>query len=659
MKCLFALLLVVVTSATFAQKTGAFATGVYRNLFLENGHSEAAISAKIDAAFQQLFHGDSSQAVYFPAGSNANGPLAYVSDVPHHDIRTEGMSYGMMIAVQLDKKAEFDAIWNYALSYMYISDEAHPSAGYFSWSLKRDGTPNEETPAPDGEEYFVMSLYFAAGRWGNGSGIYNYAAWADKILTTMRHHPLKSGPTKFGPRTIATMVNEDAKMIRFVPGVERGGFSDPSYHLPAFYELWARWGPVEDRAFWAAAADTSRVYFQRSTSPKTGLAPDYANFDGTAFVSPRNHRSANFSFDSWRTASNWSVDYSWWAKDNRERALSDRVQSFFASQGMDTYGCQYTLDGGKLDNRHASGLVATNAVTGLSATRPGSKAFVEALWNSPIPQQWVERYYDGLLFIMSLLHCGGRYRIYPPKDTGLWNHKRCAVVLTYDDAIDNHLDKVMPELDSAGLNATFYLIGSSPAVSRRIGDWRRVAAKGNELGNHSLFHPCDGSRPGRSWITQDNDLSKYSVRRAVNEIRANNELLSAIDGRSARTFAFPCGDLRIGDTLFYDSLKNDFVAARGTNSGFETAARIDLSNIRCYGINGQNADYMIGLVKQAMDSGTLVVFLFHGVGGGHNINVALEDHRQLIRYLKEHEGDIWVAPMVDVAQYIRGQRVYR
>ncbi|WP_431215347.1 glycosyl hydrolase family 8 [Puia sp. P3] len=332
MKCLFALFLSVITLCSEGQSLsdgrGAYATGVYRNLFRENGHSEAALSVKIDSAFQQLFHGDSSQAVYFPAGSNANGPLAYVSDVPHYDIRSEGMSYGMMIAVQPDRKAEFDAIWNYAMSYMYISDEAHPSAGYFSWSLKRDGTPNEETPAPDGEEYFVMSLYFAAGRWGNGSGIYNYQAWADKILSAMRHHPLKSGPTKFGMRTIATMVNEDARIIRFVPGVDRGGFSDPSYHLPAFYELWARWGPKEDRAFWAAAADTSRAYFRKASNPRTGLAPDYANFDGTPFVSPRNHRSANFSFDSWRTASNWSVDYNWWGKDEGERVLSDRIESF-------------------------------------------------------------------------------------------------------------------------------------------------------------------------------------------------------------------------------------------------------------------------------------------------------------------------------------------
>jgi oligosaccharide reducing-end xylanase len=65
----------------------------------------------------------------------------------------------MMIAVQLDKKAEFDALWNWAKTYMYINDPKHPSFGYFSWSCKTDGTPNEETSAPDGEEYFVMSLY--------------------------------------------------------------------------------------------------------------------------------------------------------------------------------------------------------------------------------------------------------------------------------------------------------------------------------------------------------------------------------------------------------------------------------------------------------------------------------------------------------------------
>jgi oligosaccharide reducing-end xylanase len=395
---------------------GAFATGKYRNLFLENGHSKKEILARNETAFQVLFHGDSAnQRIYFDAGKNQNGPMAYVCDVLHNDIRSEGISYGMMIAVQMNKKAEFDAIWNWAMNYMYVSDPAHPSEGYFSWSLKRDGTPNSETPAPDGEEYMVMALYFASGRWGNGTGIYDYNAWADKILTTMRHHPGKTGPTKFGQRTVYAMVNEDHKMIRFVPNFGKVDFTDPSYHLPAFYELWARFGPKADRQFWSDAADTSRKFFHKTTNPKTGLAPDYANFDGTPYSTQFNQRSGNFSFDARRTQMNWAVDWSWWAKDQGQQELSNRLQSFFASEGMDTYGTEYSLDGKKLNSGHAKGLVATNAVVSLAATHPKAKDFVEALWNIQVPTGFNERYYDGLLYLMGMLHCSGEFRIWVPK----------------------------------------------------------------------------------------------------------------------------------------------------------------------------------------------------------------------------------------------------
>ena len=81
-------------------------------------------------------------------------------DVANRDVRTEGMSYGMMIAVQLDKKAEFDALWNWAKTFMYHAATNHPASGYFSWSMQTNGTPNDEMPAPDGEEYFATALVF-------------------------------------------------------------------------------------------------------------------------------------------------------------------------------------------------------------------------------------------------------------------------------------------------------------------------------------------------------------------------------------------------------------------------------------------------------------------------------------------------------------------
>ena len=237
--------------------------------------------------------------------------------------------------------------------------------------------------------------------------------------------------------------------------------------------------------------------------------------------------------------------------------------------------------------------------------------------------------------------------------SSVWNGKQCAVVLTYDDAIDVDLDNAVPALDSLGLRGTFYLIGSSPVVNKRLPEWRKAAQRGHELGNHALMHPCDGSLPGRGFVTPDNDLSKYTVSRAVSEVRAMSTMLQAIDGKTRRTFAYPCGDRQIGGVNFYDQLKNDFVAARGVTGGLQTAAQVQLDNVDSYMINGQNAQYMIDLVKQAQQSHTLLVFLFHGVGGGHSLTVDLAAHRQLLRYLKAHEKDIYVAPMVEVAEKIR------
>ncbi len=238
----------------------------------------------------------------------------------------------------------------------------------------------------------------------------------------------------------------------------------------------------------------------------------------------------------------------------------------------------------------------------------------------------------------------------------VWNNKQCAVVLTYDDAINVDLDNVIPALDSLKLKGTFYIIGSSPVVNLRLNEWRLAAKQGHELGNHALFHPCDGSLPGRTFVTPDNDLSKYTVSRAVNEIRINNTLLKAIDGKELRTFAYPCGDLKIGDVFFYDQLRNDFAGARGVSAALQTIDQVNLDNIDCYAINGQSADYMIDLVKKAMQTHTLLVFLFHGVGGGHNINVDINAHSKLLHFLKENEKNIWVAPMVDVAEYIKAHQ---
>jgi oligosaccharide reducing-end xylanase len=393
---------------------GAAVTGNYRNLLVEAGHTRQEVSNRLAAAVQQLFHGDPrTQAIYFPAGTNQRGATAFIYDVHSRDVRTEGMSYGMMVAVQLDRRSEFDALWNWAKSHMQHTSPAHPAWGYFSWSVQTNGVANDEMPAPDGEEYFATALYFASGRWGN-RGPWNYRAEADQLLTDLRHRQLITGKTVKGIMTAGAIFEPKHKMVRFTPDVVNWEHTDPSYHLPAFYELWAKWGPAADRAFWSEAAAASRKFFHQAAHPKTGLTPDYANFDGTPWAAPWNPHSADFQYDSWRTAMNWAVDWAWWAKDPGQRELSDRIQAFFASQGITNYGSRFTLEGKVFGKDHTIGLVAMNAVASLAATDPRARQFVEALWTAPIPSG-DSRYYDGMLYLLALLHCSGEFRIWPPQ----------------------------------------------------------------------------------------------------------------------------------------------------------------------------------------------------------------------------------------------------
>lgn len=137
----------------------AYTGASYRNVFKEIGKSDEEINKKLSNAFDTLFYNEEEKIYHV-----AKDDTAYLMDTGNLDVRTEGMSYGMMMCVQLDKKAEFDRIWKWARTNMYMTEG--PDKGYFAWSCKTNGEKNANGPAPDGEEFFAMSLFFASHRWG-------------------------------------------------------------------------------------------------------------------------------------------------------------------------------------------------------------------------------------------------------------------------------------------------------------------------------------------------------------------------------------------------------------------------------------------------------------------------------------------------------------
>jgi len=233
-----------------------------------------------------------------------------------------------------------------------------------------------------------------------------------------------------------------------------------------------------------------------------------------------------------------------------------------------------------------------------------------------------------------------------------WHGKKCAVVLTYDDAINEHLDNAIPVLDSLGLKATFYITAFSSSMQTRMNDWKKLEAKGHELGNHTLYHPCIGGK-GREWVKPEYDMNNYTVKRMVDETRMTNLFLQALDGKTKRTFAFTCGDMKIGDSSFIYAMKDDFVAARAVRAEMHKINEIDLLNVDCYMVNGETSTQMIEWAKKAMETNSLLVILFHGVGGGNGLNVSIPAHREFLNYLKQNEKDIWITPMIVAAEYIK------
>jgi len=224
------------------------------------------------------------------------------------------------------------------------------------------------------------------------------------------------------------------------------------------------------------------------------------------------------------------------------------------------------------------------------------------------------------------------------------NGARAAVALTYDDGVDVHLDNVAPDLEAAGLRGTFYLPGSSESLRRRLSEWRALAGRGHELGNHAIFHPCLRDVPGgpRAWLRPEYALESYTVPQILDELQAANTTLLAVDGEAVRTLGYNCGDTTAGGESYVDAARPLFLAARiGEDRIADDVRALDPMLVSSWMVRDVSGAEMIAFVGRAIEAGGLAVFRFHGVGGGHDINVSREAHRELVAWLAARRQAIW------------------
>ena len=377
--------------------SGAYYTGNYESPFKKIlGKTDEEIQKKMDDLWNHYFKGDNNSKVYYDKGNEA-----YIKDINNNDVRSEGMSYGMMIAVQTNHKEEFDKLWNWAKNHMW-----HKSGGwdgYFAWQRNESGSGGDDNCAPDGEMYFMMSLLFAANRWNDSK----YMDDAQYILKKMWDNGQHS------------LFNPQHYVITFQPQGNENNFSDPSYDLPAYVDLFARWS-TSNQDKWSKAAKATRDHLYKSSNTKSGLFSDYNNFDGTPHGVSYNGNAEKYMYDAMRCAMNFGMDYYLFGADSaRQEEMARRIIDFFEK---DNYKhARFNWDGSNPQEQYTLGETGANAVATMALINDSKydaavKKNLQMAWDAQF-MTGQYRYYDGLVHYLAMLHLSGTFKIWKPKPT--------------------------------------------------------------------------------------------------------------------------------------------------------------------------------------------------------------------------------------------------
>jgi oligosaccharide reducing-end xylanase len=367
----------------------------YPNAFRDLlGKSDDEIAAKIADTFDQLFHGDpTTEAIFVPVGTDQ----AYIRDVLHDQVRTEGMGLGMLITVMLDKRDEFDRLWRYTKS-MQIVDG--PAQGYFP-SVCGSAGNGVSCNDPFGIEQIATALLLARGRWQATPGGIDYGLEAASLLDLIRNLEAYNCGVVDGTTAV---FDAKSKLPYDTPTTASAGVSRPSIVMPAYYDLWHQ---ATGDPFWSEAAAAGRAYWQASAHPTTGLLPDKATFDGKPVPG-----FENFDSECQRIWFGLALDRIWSGTQSWLVDEGNRLLQFFYGNGLTTYGRIFSLDGTTIQTPHDRSLVAANGMLALVATTDIRRDFVSEVWNLGAPVTGTNRYYPGLMQLLAFAILSGQMQVY-------------------------------------------------------------------------------------------------------------------------------------------------------------------------------------------------------------------------------------------------------
>lgn len=394
--------------------TAADSSGSYPNLY------GSAASTLVNDAWTKFTTG--STALYFEmSGDTTKAIIKDVNGGGTPYVYSEGQSYGMMICVQLNKQTEFDKLWKFAWNNMRQTSSTHYN--YMAWKMNVDGTVADVNPAPDGDIWMAAALYMADARWGSSltaSDYKNYRSRADDLTYAMLHQNVDGQGCNMFTNTA------NGELVVFVPVAGANQFTDPSYNLPHFFELFAEQsandGYKSGSTRWHDISVSARTLLHNSVVQGSMYLPaDFTLFNGT----PTNfngdlggYSHADFAYDAWRVIANIAIDQSWW--NANANAVGD-VERILSKLGQGHYGETahvYWRSGSAKTNMYTSaGLVGMNTVgTILSLTNQYNSDLRDRFTNQSINAgAWDSgnyRYYHNILHYLAILQTTGNFQYY-------------------------------------------------------------------------------------------------------------------------------------------------------------------------------------------------------------------------------------------------------
>lgn len=233
--------------------------------------------------------------------------------------------------------------------------------------------------------------------------------------------------------------------------------------------------------------------------------------------------------------------------------------------------------------------------------------------------------------------------------------KRAAVSLTFDDARLSQVDAGLPLFEAAGVKATFYL--SPVNVERRLEGWKKAAAAGHEIANHSRSHPCTANYR----FSAKNALEEYTLARMEADILGGNADIARLLGVTPVNFAYPCGQKFIGRgeavMSYVPVVAKHFLSGRGyLDESPNDPAVCDLAQLMGTGLDGLGFSELRRLAASAAAEGRWIVFAGHDIGKAAAQSCDAAALTEFCRYAKDPASGIWLGTVAEIARYVRERR---